>query len=39
MLWFFAVAAVIGAALWGAVRIEQGLGPPPAGDSGAGSAG
>lgn len=39
MLWFFAVAAAIGAALWGAVRIEQGLGPVPVGDSGPGSAG
>jgi hypothetical protein len=39
MLWFFAVAAAIGAALWGAVRIEQGVGPVPVGDSGPGSAG
>jgi hypothetical protein len=39
MLWFFAVAAAIGAALWAAVRIEQGLGPAPVGDSGPGSAG
>ena len=39
MLWFFAVAAAIGAALWGAVRIEQGLGPAPVGDSVPGSAG
>jgi hypothetical protein len=38
MLWFFAVAAAIGAAMWGAVRIEQGLGPAPVGDSGPGSA-
>jgi hypothetical protein len=34
MLWFFAVAVAIGAALWGAVRIEPGLGPASAGDSG-----
>ena len=39
MLWFFAVAAAIGAALWCAVRIEQGLGPAPVGDSAPGSAG
>jgi hypothetical protein len=39
MVWFFAVAAAIGAALWGAVRIEQGLGPTPVGDSGPGPAG
>jgi hypothetical protein len=39
MLWFFAVAAATGAALWGAVRIEKTLGPAPAEDSGPGSAG
>jgi hypothetical protein len=39
MLWFFAVAAAIGTALWGAVRIEQGVGPEPVGDSGPASAG
>ena len=39
MLWFFAVAAAIGAALWGAVRIERGLGPVTAADSGPGAAG
>ena len=36
MLWFFAVAATVGAALWGAVRIEQGLGPAPSGTAGLG---
>src|ERR1700684_2561396 len=35
MLWFFAVATAIGAALWGAVRLERGVGP----DSGPGPAG
>jgi hypothetical protein len=39
MLWFFAVAAATGAALWGAVRIEQSAGPVPVGGSGPGSAG
>src|SRR5690348_8146544 len=39
MLWFFAVGAAIGAALWVAVRIELGLEPVSANDSGPGSAG
>jgi hypothetical protein len=39
MLWFFAVATAIGAALWCAVRLEQGLGPVPVRDSRPGSAG
>ena len=39
MLWLFAVAAVIGAALWGAVRIQHGLEPAPGGDSGPGGPG
>jgi hypothetical protein len=29
MLWFFAVAAAIAAGLWGAVRLEKGLGSTP----------
>lgn len=39
MLWFIAVAVATGAALWGAVRIERGLGPGPADDGGPASAG
>ena len=38
MLWFFAVGAAIGTALWVAVRIEPGREPVSADDSGPGSA-
>jgi hypothetical protein len=39
MLWFFAVAAVIAAALWGAVRLEKGLESPPSETAGPGPPG